>query len=156
MDETIAFNPLTTPPLEVAPDRKYAAFVMFLCDGHMLILQRSDNGSWGFPGGTHEGDEDLEETAIRECAEEMGFRAARFCKDLVPWIRTEFQSEDGSLFDCTTFLCTVPEQFTPKLNSEHIKSAWVAIDEILTNGLVPVGTDNVRQLVAAQVSTGVE
>ena len=38
----------------------------------LLLMQRTDNGLWGLPGGGMEPGESLEETAIRETKEETG------------------------------------------------------------------------------------
>src|ERR1017187_169908 len=55
-----------------------AAGIMFVSpQGNSLFLKRGPDadypGYWCFPGGTTEGDETAEQTAIRECIEEIGF-----------------------------------------------------------------------------------
>jgi 8-oxo-dGTP pyrophosphatase MutT (NUDIX family) len=40
--------------------------------GRILMEQRSDNGRWGLPGGTHEAGESIAETVVREVKEETG------------------------------------------------------------------------------------
>ncbi|MBS2539263.1 NUDIX domain-containing protein [Catenulispora sp. NF23] len=41
-------------------------------EGAVLLEQRSDNGLWGLPGGTHEPGESISATAVREVLEETG------------------------------------------------------------------------------------
>jgi 8-oxo-dGTP pyrophosphatase MutT (NUDIX family) len=48
------------------------AGVLLLRDGQVLLQRRKDNGLWGFPGGSLEPGESLEEAAIRETYEETG------------------------------------------------------------------------------------
>lgn len=43
--------------------------------GRLLLQRRSDNGSWGYPGGSVELDEEVEVAAARELYEETGIRA---------------------------------------------------------------------------------
>jgi 8-oxo-dGTP pyrophosphatase MutT (NUDIX family) len=41
-------------------------------DGEILLIRRSDNGNWAFPGGAMDVGESLPDTAVRETAEETG------------------------------------------------------------------------------------
>jgi 8-oxo-dGTP pyrophosphatase MutT (NUDIX family) len=56
---------------------KRGAGILFLNEGQALFLKRGGSGDhageWCFPGGTHEDGETLEQTAVRECGEEIGF-----------------------------------------------------------------------------------
>lgn len=45
-------------------------------DGHILLLRRSDDGSWCLPGGHLEPGESFVECARRECREELGHEVA--------------------------------------------------------------------------------
>ena len=40
--------------------------------GRVLLQKRSDFGVWGFPGGTQEIGESIEQTLVREVCEEVG------------------------------------------------------------------------------------
>jgi ADP-ribose pyrophosphatase YjhB (NUDIX family) len=49
-----------------------AAALVLDSDRRLLMMQRSDNGCWGIPGGAMEPGESLEDTARRETLEETG------------------------------------------------------------------------------------
>lgn len=118
-----------------------AAGVLFLCGETALFLRRG-NGSdhpneWCCPGGHLEEGETAQQGAIRETAEEAGFQVDP--AKLKPWTRTvapaapplptatgeaPAPSED---VDFTTFVCRVPEQFTPVLCDEHDGYAWAPV-----------------------------
>ena len=40
--------------------------------GHVLMIQRTDNGRWALPGGGHDVGESISDTVIRETREETG------------------------------------------------------------------------------------
>jgi 8-oxo-dGTP diphosphatase len=42
--------------------------------GRVLLIRRSDDGSWGLPGGGVEVGESWEQAAVRECQEETGWQ----------------------------------------------------------------------------------
>jgi 8-oxo-dGTP diphosphatase len=89
-----------------------------------LYLMRNDPrhpDSWGLPGGKIEEHETLMEAMIRECNEELG-SMPNYIK-LVPI--EKFTSADGG-FSYHTFFCSVPTEFAPTLNDEHIGWAWIA------------------------------
>lgn len=51
------------------------ACVLVLADDSLLLVKRTDNGTWGLPGGSMEPGERLEQAAARELYEETGFTA---------------------------------------------------------------------------------
>ena len=88
-----------------------------------LYLLRNDSrhpDSWGLPGGKFEPGETLMEAMTRECTEELGTMPEYL--RLVPI--EKFTSADGG-FAYHTFFCSVPKEFTPTLNDEHIGWAWI-------------------------------
>lgn len=86
-----------------------------------LYLLRSDDknfGSWGIPGGKIEKEETLLEGLYRECVEEIGFFPGN--AKLIP-----IQKFVNNSFVYHTFFCSVPEEFIPILNDEHLGYAWI-------------------------------
>lgn len=113
-----------------------AAGIMFVADGHVLLLKRgprSDHpGEWSFPGGQHEGDETTEETAIRETIEEIGRlpegERSEWTRTLMPRYSPNVPADEK--VDFTTYLQSVTEQFVPQLSSEHDDWIWVKTDNL--------------------------
>jgi 8-oxo-dGTP diphosphatase len=89
-----------------------------------LYLMRNDHkhpDTWGLPGGRVESGETLIEAITRECDEELGMMP-EYLK-LVPL--EKFTTAD-SAFVYHTFFCSVPAEFAPVLNDEHVGWAWIA------------------------------
>ena len=88
-----------------------------------LYLLRNDAkhpGTWGLPGGKAEAGESLLAAMTRECREEIG----EF-PDYVRLVPLEqFTSVDGR-FVYHTFFCCVYQEFSPRLNDEHLGYAWI-------------------------------
>lgn len=108
-----------------APLLVKAAGVLFMTqqtEPRVLLLQRSDDSTWAFPGGGIEEGETVEEAARREVKEETGLA---YDGELQEWVRTV----QGGV-DFTTFLARVESEFTPKLNEEHLSWAWVDMNEV--------------------------
>jgi 8-oxo-dGTP pyrophosphatase MutT (NUDIX family) len=103
---------------------KAAGILFITAADEVLLLKRGASGDhegeWCFPGGTTEDGETAEQTAVRECEEEIGR-----CPEGERAVLTR-RIADG--VDFTTFLQRVPETFTPKLNDEHTGWAWVSKD----------------------------
>jgi 8-oxo-dGTP pyrophosphatase MutT (NUDIX family) len=91
----------------------------------VLLLRRAAGdyqGSWAFPGGTLEGDEELADAARREAREELGSPPDGDLTLLVRRVKDEV--------DYTTFVQRVSEQFEPKLDSSHDAFAWIPIEDL--------------------------
>lgn len=120
-----------------------AGIVLLSVNGRVLLLQRSGVGDhadeWALPGGKVEGDESLEDAAIRECNEEIGFKPNKLT------VLTRQFMED---VDYTTFIATVPKEFKPSLDDEHTDFVWVRPEEAakqVSPGKLHPGLDIVLQ-----------
>ena len=104
-----------------------AAGVAFVTPaGEALFPKRSDKGDhageWCFPGGTAEGNETPEETALREVEEETGV-----VPEAGPAHLDQRTSPEG--VDFVTFRQDVSEKWEPVLNDEHVEARWASADD---------------------------
>lgn len=94
--------------------------------GRVMLQKRSQScthpGTWGFFGGKSEQDERPVETLLREIGEELGMTPE--IKRIIPV--NKFTAPGGK-FEYNSFVITVDEEFTPKLNSESDGFCWVEI-----------------------------
>ena len=89
-----------------------------------LLLRRAEGrtkGTWGLVGGTNEGTETPWEALKREIVEEIGT-----LPNIIKTIPLETFISTDQKFHFHTYLCTVENEFIPKLNGEHNGYAWVA------------------------------
>lgn len=101
-----------------------AAGVIFRHRGRILIMQRTDAMRWwGVPGGKIDGTESPTQAARREVWEETG-HAYGGPLDLLHMHRYRH-----TYF--ATFVANLSEPFTPELNDEHTRYAWVDIPTAL-------------------------
>ena len=105
------------------PDAPVVAVGVLLLDGdRVLLVQRGrppQVGRWTVPGGGVEVGETLEEAALRELAEETGYRGdvnlERASLDVT-------RSPTGLVY--WTFGGHVPTEFRVRLNPEHTDAGW--------------------------------
>ncbi len=97
-------------------------------DGRALLLRRSDDGTWAFPGGhVDPSDESPAYAALRELGEETGYRG------VVQLERTALaatRTRDGLVY--WTFGGRVDRAFRPLLNAEHTAAGWFALNQLPT------------------------
>lgn len=123
-----------TPPIfgshiTNAYDEALAAGVMLFDKvGRVLLLRRRDGLGWGFPGGGVEYGEHTEQTAQRELYEETGliYNDGLHFERVQPWEHVLFSTYSAHV-----------EQFTPTLNNEHDRHAWVLPADALGYHLHP-------------------
>lgn len=107
------------------------AGILFLASdtGRVLLGLRArfvrSRFTWGIFGGKLDGDESAAEGAAREAQEEL--RLAIDPKNLVEIYVFE---DDTYNFQYTNFLCVVPAEFKPKLNSEHDDAQWFSLESL--------------------------
>lgn len=84
--------------------------VVIVCDeeGRVLLHRRSDNGCWGFPGGSMELGESFEDTARREIFEETGLTVGKLTLlELHSGKNTFYEYPNGhQVYDATAVFAT--------------------------------------------------
>ena len=109
---------------------KGAGIMLVTPDDEVLFLLRSPDANhpneWDLPGGRADDNETPEETAKRECAEEIG---AYPYGELSKIADTSSEDDSGSNVDFITFRQFIRHKFTPKIDkSEHTKFVWAKLD----------------------------
>jgi len=89
----------------------------------LLRNQKRHAGSWGLVGGGVESGESPVEALKREIGEEIG------SVEIQKIIPLEKFTAENTNFEYHTYLLTVKNEFTPKLNDEHRGYAWTSIDD---------------------------
>lgn len=115
----------------VAADEKVkgAGIMLITPQDEVLFLLRSPTSNhpneWDLPGGRADEDETPEETAKRECAEEIGGSPYGELKKIGD---TSSKDDSGSDVDFITFKQYVMHKFVPKLDqSEHTAYKWASL-----------------------------
>lgn len=115
----------------VAQDQKIkgAGIMLVTPDDEVLFLLRSPDANhpntWDLPGGRADDDETPEETAKRECAEEIG---AYPYGELSKIADTSSKDDSGSEVDFITYRQFIRHKFKPKLDkSEHTQFKWAPL-----------------------------
>ena len=108
---------------------KGAGIMLITPQDEVLFLLRSPTSNhpeeWDLPGGRADDDETAEETAKRECAEEIGAAPYGELKKIGD---TSSKDDSGSDVDFITFKQYVMHKFVPKLDqSEHTQYKWASL-----------------------------
>jgi 8-oxo-dGTP pyrophosphatase MutT (NUDIX family) len=129
------------PGPEIPP--RVAASVIVLRDApggpEVLLVQRNPNarfmgGAWVFPGGAVDSDESVEQTALRELAEEAAVDVADPA-ELTPFSRWITPAEVKIRFDTWFFVVRAPDGAEPIADgSECVDLRWVAPQAALDQG----------------------
>lgn len=102
--------------------------ILITPDRKVLLLQRSENnidhvGTWCWPGGGRDHDEDPYETAQREVEEETG-------RELRGQLLDYHQTDPDDGLDFITFVSPVDDEFEPEINAESADAGWFPIDDL--------------------------
>ncbi len=130
--------------------------VIHAADGRVLLLERADApGFWQSVTGSQDAGETLEETAIREVAEETGFDATQF--ELSPWgIENRYAiyarwrhryAPDVTHNTEHVFGLRLPDALTPRLApAEHLRYRWLPWNEAADACFSPSNAAAIRLL----------
>jgi 8-oxo-dGTP pyrophosphatase MutT (NUDIX family) len=110
----------------------------------VLLVQRNPNsrfmgGAWVFPGGAVDADETVEETALRELAEEASVELSD-ARELVPFSRWITPAEVKIRFDTWFFVTRAPDAAEPAVDgAECVDFTWIrpqaALESFARGGL---------------------
>ena len=116
-----------------APILTVGAVVLIVDEqNRLLMLKRSDNKSWGFPGGAVEPGELVEDAALRETLEESGLQVDEMSLFGVfsgPECYYKYPNGD-EVYNVT--IVYLSRDFTGEiqLNNEHTEWGWFLVEEI--------------------------
>lgn len=117
----------------IAKDQKIkgAGIMLITPQDEVLFLLRAPDANhpntWDLPGGRADDNETPEETAKRECAEEIG---AYPYGELSKIADTSSKDDSGSEVDFITYRQFIRHKFTPKIDkSEHTQYKWASLDD---------------------------
>ena len=98
----------------------------------LLLMKRSDNGCWGFPGGSTEPGEVVEEAARRETFEEVNLSIEEMSLFGVfsgPELYYKYPNGD-EVYNVTIMFLSRDWEGEIKLNHEHTEWRWFFANEI--------------------------
>jgi ADP-ribose pyrophosphatase YjhB (NUDIX family) len=102
------------------------AMIYSLATRRFLFLYRKQSKNsnvWGLVGGTNEYEESPGEALYREIDEEIGK------VNILKTIPIETFTSRDKRFKYYTYVCTVENEFIPKLNDEHSGYAWASYND---------------------------
>jgi 8-oxo-dGTP pyrophosphatase MutT (NUDIX family) len=104
-------------------ERRQGAGVLPIAEssGKILLGMRPE-GEWATWGGMIEEGENPQQTAEREFREETGYKG-------VVSLYPDYVRDDPNI-TFHNFLGTVPDEFNPVINSEHLFADWFDLDEL--------------------------
>jgi ADP-ribose pyrophosphatase YjhB (NUDIX family) len=120
-----------------------AAILIVDGQNRLLLMKRSDSGSWGPPGGATEPGEVVEQAARRETLEETGLQVGAMSLFGVfsgPELYYKYPNGD-EVYNVTIVYLSRDVSGEVRLNSEHTEWRWFTTDEIpddLSPPIIPV------------------
>lgn len=127
-----------------APILMIGAVVLIVDEqNRLLMMKRSDSGSWGLPGGAVEPGEMVEETALRETLEESGLQVEEMSLFGVfsgPECYYKYPNGD-EVYNVTVAYLSREVSGDIQLNGEHTEWGWFALVDLpvdLSSPIMPV------------------
>ncbi|AOF14238.1 Uncharacterized protein conserved in bacteria [Yersinia enterocolitica] len=96
----------------------FASGILFRQGKRVLLIQRSDDGTWCPPGGKLDEGEIASDAARREVMEEVGYQ---YSGPMTPY---------SSNNDYLTYRADIEEQFEPHIDDESLAAGWFDIDDM--------------------------
>ncbi len=109
-----------------------AAILVLDAQDRLLMMKRSDSGSWGLPGGATEPGEVVEDAAKRETFEEVSLEVGEMSLFGVfsgPELYYQYPNGD-EVYNVTVVYLSREWSGEVKLNDEHTEWGWFDADEI--------------------------
>src|SRR5258706_2694071 len=109
-----------------------AGILMLDEQNRLLLMRRSDNGCWGFPGGSTEPGELVENAARREVFEEPNFEVGEmYLFDVFSGPELYYKYPNGDeVYNIIIIYSSRDWHGEVKLNDEHTEWKWFAAHEI--------------------------
>ncbi len=125
-----------------------ATVVAFNPEHHVLMQLRSDTKTWGFPGGSSELGDSLEDTARRELAEETGLSAARLeFVTVLSGAHYRFTYPNGDeIYNVGAVFVAKGLTGELRADEESLELRWFALDELPSQLAGPITTWIVEHL----------
>lgn len=124
-----------------APILTVGAVVLILDEqNRLLMMRRSDSGSWGLPGGALEPGERVEEAARRETLEESGLQVKQMSLFGVfsgPECYYKYPNGD-EVYNVTVAYLSERVSGEIHLNGEHTEWNWFALTDLPINQSSPI------------------
>ena len=117
-----------------------AAILLLDNENRLLLLERTDNGCWGPPGGAVELGEEVEAAARRETLEETGLEVGGMALfGVYSGSELYFKYPNGDeVYNITIIYLTRDWQGEFQLNDEHTSSRWFEVAKIPENISPPI------------------
>ena len=109
-------------------------------ENRLLLMKRRDNECWGFPGGSTEPGEVVEDAARRETLEEANIRIGEMSLFGVfsgPELYYKYPNGD-EVYNVTIMYLSHDWQGDIQISDEHTEWRWFAVDEIPENISPPI------------------
>ncbi len=104
-------------------------------DCHEIIMIKQVGGSWSFPKGHVDQDEDLLSTAVREIEEESGINNLNFIKKLGSYkrsaIKTDGTFDDNEIKQIHLFLFKSSKYKLSPKQTDALEAKWIPKEDVL-------------------------